>query len=149
MSTHRASLEWHRETNDFVYQTYNRDHQWVFDGGIKVTASASPYFLGNPACVDPEEAFVASLASCHMLTFLAIAAKKRFVVNSYSDQAVGYLEKNAAGQYALTEVTLKPKIDWGGERTPSAEELKQMHDGAHHQCFIANSVKTEVNIESQ
>lgn len=148
MSTHQARLEWRRETNEFVYQTYNRDHQWVFDGGIKVMASASPNFLGNPACVDPEEAFIASLASCHMLSFLAIAAKKRFVVDSYKDCAVGCLEKNAAGHYALTEVNLKPKINFGGERTPSAEELEQMHDLAHHQCFIANSVKTEVTIKS-
>lgn len=147
MSEHQVTLRWQRESSDFTYQTYNRDHQWAFDGGVVVQASASPGFLGNPSCVDPEEAFIAALASCHMLTFLAIAARKRFVVDRYNDQAVGFLGKNPEGRYALARVMLKPKIVFGGERTPSAEDLRQMHEGAHRQCFIANSVKTQVIVE--
>ncbi len=147
MSEHQVTLRWQRESSDFSYQTYNRDHQWAFDGGVVVPASASPGFLGNPSCVDPEEAFIAALASCHMLTFLAIAARKRFVVDRYNDQAVGLLGKDPEGRYALIRVTLKPQIVFGGERAPSEEELRRMHEGAHRQCFIANSVKTEVSLE--
>ncbi len=147
MSEHQVTLRWQRESSDFTYQTYNRDHQWAFDGGVVVQASASPGFLGNPSCVDPEEALIAALASCHMLTFLAIAARKHFMVDRYNDQAVGFLGKNPEGRYALTRVMLKPQIVFGGERAPSAEDLRQMHEGAHRQCFIANSVKTQVIIE--
>src|SRR5246500_1326179 len=95
MSEHTATVEWKRETPDFGYQTYNRDHNWTFDGAITVRASATPAYLGSATCVDPEEAFVASLSSCHMLTFLAVAAKKKFVLDSYEDEAGGHLEKNA------------------------------------------------------
>jgi len=147
MSEHQVKVEWKRETPDFAYQSYNRDHDWTFDGGITVRASAAPAYLGSERCVDPEEAFVASLSSCHMLTFLAIACKKRFVVDGYRDHAVGILEKDAAGRLAITKVTLRPQIRYGGDRAPSAEELAQLHDQAHHACFIANSVKTEVRVE--
>ena len=147
MSEHKVSVEWKRETPDFSYQTYNRDHDWAFDAGITVRASAAPAYLGNERCVDPEEAFVASLSSCHMLTFLAIAARKGFVVDSYLDHAVGILGKDAAGRLAITKVTLSPRIQFGGERAPTSADLGQMHEQAHHACFIANSVKTEVAIE--
>src|SRR5262249_14305000 len=123
------------------------DHDWIFDGGVTVRASAAPGYLGNARCVDPEEAFVASLSSCHMLTFLAIACKKRFVVDTYHDPAVGLLEKDAEGKLAITKVTLRPQVQFGGDKTPTAEELSQMHDQAHHACFIANSVKTDVRVE--
>jgi organic hydroperoxide reductase OsmC/OhrA len=106
----------------------------------------SPAYLGNPANVDPEEAFVASLSSCHMLTFLAIACKQKFVLDSYEDEAVGHMEKNAEGKMAITRVDLHPKITWGGDRIPSAEQLDKMHHAAHENCFIANSVKTEVTV---
>jgi organic hydroperoxide reductase OsmC/OhrA len=149
MSEHRATIEWRRDTPDFAYATYNRDHDWSFDAGITVRASAAPAYQGNEKCVDPEEAFVASLSSCHMLTFLAIAAKKRFVVDEYRDQAVGVLGKDAAGHLAITKVTLRPQVRFGGEQTPNPEELRQLHDQAHHACFIANSVKTEVVVEPQ
>jgi organic hydroperoxide reductase OsmC/OhrA len=149
MSEHTATIVWGRGTPDFAYETYNRDHDWSFDAGITVRASANPAYLGSESCVDPEEAFVASLSSCHMLTFLALAAKKRYVVDSYNDQAVGVLDKDAAGHLAMTKVTLRPQVSFGGERIPSPEELRQLHDRAHHACFIANSVKTEVVVEPQ
>ena len=112
-------------------------------------ASAAPAYLGNPKLVDPEEAFVASLSSCQMLTFLAIAAKKKFVLDEYVDEAVGHMEKNAEGKLAITRVTLKPRLKFSGDKQPTGEELKDMNHAAHEQCFIANSVKTEVTIEPQ
>jgi organic hydroperoxide reductase OsmC/OhrA len=147
MSEHKVTVAWKRETPDFSYANYNRDHDWAFDAGITIRASASPDYLGGEQCVDPEEAFVASLSSCHMLSFLAIASKKRFVVDSYHDEAVGVLGKNAAGHLAITTVTLRPRVQFSGEKTASADELAQMHDQAHHVCFIANSVKTDVIVE--
>jgi organic hydroperoxide reductase OsmC/OhrA len=147
MSEHNVTIEWKRETPDFTYRTYNRDHDWTFDAGITVRASAAPAYFGNPRCVDPEEAFVASLASCHMLTFLAVAAAKKFVVDGYQDEAVGVLGKDGTGKLAITKVTLHPRVQFGGEQAPTPEELIQMHDQAHHGCFIATSVKTEVTIE--
>ena len=107
---------------------------------------AAPAYLGNPANVDPEEAFVASLSSRHMLTFLAIACKQKFVLDSYEDDAIGHMEKNADGKMAITRVKLCPKIRWSGDRIPSAEELGKMHHFAHENCFIANSVKTEATV---
>ncbi|HWU38992.1 MAG TPA: OsmC family protein, partial [Candidatus Acidoferrum sp.] len=108
-----------------------------------------PGYRGNARCVDPEEVFVASLSSCQMLTFLALAAKERYVVDSYRDQAVGVLGKDPSGNWAMTKVTLRPEVRFGGERTPSTEELRQLQERAHHGCFIANSVKTEVVVEPQ
>ena len=147
MSEHKVILNWERGDAEFSYQKYPRDHSWSFDGGHRMTATAAPAYLGNPAHVDPEEAFVASLASCHMLTFLAIASKQRFVLDSYEDEAVGHLEKNADGRLAITRVELHPKITWSGGRKPSAEELEKLHHAAHENCFIANSVKTEVTVK--
>ena len=147
MSEHKATIEWKRESPDFTFETYNRDHDWSFDAGITVRASAAPAYKGNERCVDPEEAFVASLASCHMLTFLAVACKRRYVVDGYRDEAVGVLGKDAEGRLAITRVTLRPRVTFGGERTPTPEELRQLHEQAHHACFIANSVKTEVVVE--
>jgi organic hydroperoxide reductase OsmC/OhrA len=112
-------------------------------------ASAAPAYLGNPKLVDPEEAFVASLSSCHMLTFLAIACKKKFVLDDYVDEAVGLMEKNADGRLAITRVTLRQRLKFSGDKQPTAEELKEMNHAAHEQCFIANSVKTEVKVEPQ
>jgi len=148
MSEHKVTVEWKRETPDFEYQTYKRDHDWVFDAGITLRGSAAPAYMGNEQCVDPEEAFVASLSSCHMLTFLAIASRKRYVVDSYLDHAVGILAKDSAGNLAITKVTLRPEVRFSGKTLPTTEELRQLHDQAHHACFIANSVKTEVVVES-
>ena len=112
-------------------------------------ASAAPAYLGNPKLVDPEEAFVASLSSCQMLTFLAIAAKKKFVLDEYLDEAIGYMEKNAEGKLAITRVTLRPRLKFSGEKQPTAQEIEEMNHAAHEQCFIANSVKTEIKVEPQ
>ena len=146
MSEHKMTLSWKRATPDFQYQTYNRDHTWKFDGGHEMEASAAPAYLGNPKNVDPEEAFVASLSSCHMLTFLAIACKQKFVLDEYVDDAVGHMEKNADGRMAITRVELHPKITFSGDKQPTPEELEKMHHAAHENCFIANSVKTEVTV---
>lgn len=147
MSEHKVTVVWKRETPDFAYETYNRDHDWNFDAGVTVRASANPAYLGSESCVDPEEAFVASLSSCHMLTFLAMAARKRYVVDGYRDEAAGVLAKDAAGRLAMTRVTLKPEVRFGGENVPGPDVIHQLHIQAHHACFIANSVKTEVVVE--
>jgi organic hydroperoxide reductase OsmC/OhrA len=148
MSEHTITLEWKRESESFSYETYNRDHVWVFEGGVRVPASAAPAYRGNPAQVNPEEALVAALSSCHMLTFLAIAAKKRFVVDRYSDQAVGFLEKNQKGKLAMTRVILRPRIVFGGPTLPTPEQHAELHEVAHRECFIANSVTTAVTVET-
>jgi organic hydroperoxide reductase OsmC/OhrA len=145
MSEHVVDVSWSRGEHEFTYQSYSRDHSWTFDGGDTVTASANPAYLGSEAAVDPEEAFVAALASCHMLTFLAIAAKKRFVVNTYDDHAVGVMAKNEAGWLAITKVTLSPRIVFAGAE-PDTTTLDQMHQLAHDQCFIANSVTTQLTV---
>ncbi len=147
MSEHRVTLDWNRGGSDFTYQTYTRDHTWAFENGATVNASAAPGYLGNPDLVDHEEAFVASLSSCHMLTFLALACKKRFVVERYVDKAVGYMEKNDEGALAVTRVELRPEITFGGETHPSTEALDDLHHKSHDLCFIANSVKTTVSVE--
>ena len=149
MSEHKVTLTWKRGDKPFEYQKYSRDHTWKFNGGHEMQASAAPAYLGNPQLVDPEEAFVASLSSCQMLTFLAIAAKKKFVLDEYHDEATGYMEKNADGKLAITRVTLKLRLRFSGEKQPTAQEIEEMNHGAHEQCFIANSVKTEVKVETQ
>lgn len=146
MSEHRATIRWRRATPGFGYEEYSRDHGWSFDGGAEVRASAAPAYRGSPAGVDPEEALVAALSSCHMLTFLAIASRKGWVVDSYEDEAVGHLEKNTQGKLAVTRVALRPKIGFGG-KAPSAEELAALHQRAHQECFIANSVRAQVAVE--
>ena len=149
MSEHKITLEWKRESENFSYESYNRDHVLVFEGGARVSASAAPAYRGNPAHVNPEEGFVAALSSCHMLTFLAMAAKKRFVVDRYSDEAVGFLEKSPKGKLAITRVILHPQIVFGGTTSPTPEQIGALHEGAHRECFIANSVTTEVTVEAR
>ncbi|HEV8517953.1 MAG TPA: OsmC family protein [Burkholderiales bacterium] len=146
MSEHKANIKWTRGSVDFAYKTYSRDHTWRFDNGIEVPASAAPAYLGNAQRVDPEAAFVAALSSCHMLTFLALASNKGFVVDSYEDSAIGHLEKNAGGKLAITRVELHPKIIYGGAKQPTPADLEWLHDKAHRECFIANSVTTEVRV---
>ena len=146
MSEHKATIAWSRGAKEFTYESYSRDHTWRFDGGIEIAATAAPGFLGNPDLVDPEEAFVASVASCHMLTFLAVAARKRVVVERYEDSATGFMEKNADGKLAVTRVELRPRILFGGSKSPSADEIERLHHVAHENCFIANSVRTEIVI---
>jgi organic hydroperoxide reductase OsmC/OhrA len=145
MTTHNATIRWSRGGKDFTYKAYSRDHVWIANGN-EIPASATPAYLGNPNRVDPEAALVAALSSCHMLTFLALAANKGFVVESYEDSAVGHLEKNAAGKLAITRVELHPKIAYGGSKQPTAADLDWLHDKAHKECFIANSVTTDVKV---
>lgn len=146
MSEHRAFVTWTRSSADFTYMSYNRDHMWRM-GKTDVPASAAPAYRGNGDRVNPEDAMVAALSSCHMLTFLAIATKKKFSLDSYEDDASGVLEKNANGKLALTRVTLRPKIVWTKGVTVSPDELSAMHHSAHEECFIANSVTTDVKVE--
>ena len=148
MSEHKITLEWKRESEGFSYETYNRDHAVTFDGGVRVPASAAPAYRGNPAHVNPEECLVAALSSCHMLTFLAVAAKKQFVVDRYSDHAVGVLDKNQKGKLAITRVILHPRIVFGGPTAPTPEQIDALHERAHSECFIANSVTTDVTVEA-
>jgi organic hydroperoxide reductase OsmC/OhrA len=148
MSEHKISLEWKRESESFSYESYNRDHVSVFEGGARISASAAPAYRGNPAPVNSEEGLIAALSSCHMLTFLAMAAKKHFVVDRYSDQAVGFLEKNQKGKLGITRVILHPRIAFGGTTPPTPEQIVALHEGSHSECFIANSVTTEVTVEA-
>lgn len=144
MSEHRATLKWSREGSGFAYREYSRDHDWIFPNGHTVRASAAPKYLGSESCVDPEEAFVASLASCHMLTFLAVASMQGFVVDSYDDEAVGALAPNEAKKMIVKTVTLRPKTVFSGDKQPTREQLEELHHKAHGECFLANSVLTEV-----
>ena len=146
MSEHRAQLHWRRESPTFDYKTYNREHMWTFPkSGQTIDASAAPAYKGKTDHVDPEEAFVASIASCHMLTFLAIASMRTLTIDSYEDDAVGMMEKNAEGRLAITRVTLRPRIAFSGS-APDAATIEHMHHEAHEQCFIANSVKTAIAV---
>jgi len=147
MAEHRVTLKWLRESEDFSFKNYNRSHKWDFGHGITVSASAAPDYQGDPELVDPEQAFVAALSSCHMLTFLAIASQKKFVVDQYEDQASGVLGKNDTGKMALTEVTLRPRVIFGGDKQPDEQAIAQLHEAAHKNCFLANSVTTSINIE--
>jgi organic hydroperoxide reductase OsmC/OhrA len=146
MSEHKATIEWTRGGADFGIKNYSRNHVWRFAGGVETPASAAPAYLGDPTRVDPEAALVAALSSCHMLTFLAVASMKGFVVDSYEDPAVGWLEKNAVGKLALTRVELRPRIAFSGDKRPTPEDLAAMHEKAHKECFIANSVTTAVTV---
>ena len=148
MSEHRATIDWRRSSTDFTYLTYNRAHDWRFHA-VTVPASATKEYRGEEDRVNPEEALVAALSSCHMLTFLAVAAKRKLSLDSYRDEAVGVLEKNAEGKLAITRVTLRPKIVWTEGAAVSREDLDKMHHDAHAGCFIANSVKTEVVVDPQ
>jgi len=152
MAEHTATVSWSRFDAAFTDNRYSRAHRWMFDGGATIPASSSPHSVpipqSDPMGVDPEEAFVASLSSCHMLWFLSIAAKRGFVVDHYEDQAIGTLARDESGCLAMTRVVLRPDVAFNGARVPNDDELREMHDEAHHSCFIANSVRTEVVVES-
>lgn len=148
MSEHRATISWKRTSADFTYDSYNRDHIWHIDGGIDVPASSAPDYRGTMERVDPERALIAALSSCHMLTFLALCARKRIVVDAYEDAASGVMTKNANGKLYVSHCTLRPRIVWGGP-APSAAEIEALHHKAHEECFIANSVLTEITVEPQ
>lgn len=152
MSSYSATVRW--SSNDqslFADGRYSRAHQWAFDGGALVAASASPHNVpsgtADETAVDPEEAFVAAVASCHMLFFLDYARRAGFVVDSYEDEAVGHVERRADGTLAVTKVTLRPKTSFVGDRQPDADEIDLLHHRSHRDCFIANSINSEVSIE--
>jgi organic hydroperoxide reductase OsmC/OhrA len=152
MSEYTADLLWARDpAEDFLGNRYSRRHTIRFDGGAELAGSSSPHSVPLPwsdaSAVDPEEAFVASLASCHMLWFLALAGKRKFCVDRYADHPVGVMEKNAQGRVAVTRVTLRPAVVFSGEARPSRAEIEQLHHAAHEACYIANSVKSEVLCE--
>jgi organic hydroperoxide reductase OsmC/OhrA len=148
--SYTATVEWRRGEGDFAKGRYSRAHVWRFDGGIELAASSSPNVVPKPfsveEAVDPEEAFIASLASCHMLTFIDIARRAGFVTESYADEAEGVMERLEAGRWWIAKVTLRPRIAFSG-REPTAAELAVLHHEAHEGCFIANSVKTEIVVE--
>lgn len=147
-----ATVSWKRGDAVFTDMKFSRAHLWSFDGGITVPGSSSPHSVRVPYsradAVDPEEAFVAALSSCHMLTFLYLAAKQGFVVDSYDDEAVGVMTKNERGKLFVSKVALRPRITFSGAKQPSDAELADLHHHAHEECFIANSVLTEVVVET-
>ena len=152
MSTYTATIQWSRQPGEaFTDRRYARRHAWAFDGGQTVPASASPQVvrppLSDPAGVDPEEALVAALASCHMLFFLDFASRAGFAVASYRDDPVGVMEKDARQREWMSRITLKPQIKFDGEKRPSAAEVAALHAKAHDHCYIANSIKAEVRVE--
>jgi organic hydroperoxide reductase OsmC/OhrA len=147
--THHATTIWRRQTESFAYDDYNRAHEVRFGGGETVPWSAAKEFKGDAERPNPEEAFVAALSTCHMLTFLAIAARRRFTVDSYEDEAVGRMTKNHAGKLWVSHVILRPRVAFGGDRKPTKDEMADMHHLAHENCFIALSVKTAVTVEHE
>ncbi len=152
MSIHTATIRWQCDTGNFADDTYSRGHVWEFDGGAVVAASAAPDVVPAPMSiaenVDPEEAFVASLSSCHMLFFLSFAARRGHSIDEYVDEAVGEMQKDDQGRTSITKVTLRPRIVWSGDNLPTEKQKEKLHHQAHNHCFIANSVKTEIVIEA-
>jgi organic hydroperoxide reductase OsmC/OhrA len=146
-----AEIIWERGDAVFSDNRYSRRHRWRFDGGLEVPGSSAPQSvpvpMSDPAAVDPEEAFIASLSSCQMLWFLAIAGKRKFRVDRYRDQASGILEKNAAGKLWMSVVTLHPEVQFSGELLPTPQQIEEMHHSAHTECYIANSVSSQVRVE--
>jgi organic hydroperoxide reductase OsmC/OhrA len=151
MGSHTATVTWQRKANEaFIDNKYSRGHLWEFDGGAQVQASASPHIVRFPysiaANVDPEEAYIAALSSCHMLFFLSLTASAGFVVDDYADHAVGRMAKNEAGRTVVTEIVLSPVVRYKGS-SPSREKEEHLHHEAHEACFLANSVKTKITVQ--
>ena len=151
MKQFEATVAWQRDKQSFADQRYSRRHEWIFDGGARVPASSSPLSvpvpMSDPTAVDPEEALVAAASSCHMLFFLSFAAQRGFVVDSYRDRAVGYLDKDANGVIWMSKIALRPEIVFS-LTPPTAAELDAIHHHAHSRCYIANSIKAEVVVEA-
>lgn len=147
-----ATIAWQRGAQPFSDNLYSRAHSWSFDGGLSVPASSSPLSvrvpMSDPAAVDPEEALVAALSGCHMLFFLSIAQQQGYVVDDYRDHAVGTMDRNADGRMAITRITLRPAIAFGGDRQPTPEQVAAIHHSAHEHCYIANSIKADVVVEA-
>lgn len=153
MSTYTAQLLWERGDDDFLGKRYSRRHSVAFDGGARTLWSSSPQHvpvpLSDAAAIDPEEALVAAISSCHMLWFLALAAKQGYCVDRYADEPAGEMGRNAEGRLAITVVTLRPAVQFSGEKLPSAADLAHLHERAHEECYVANSVRSEIRIEPQ
>ena len=153
MSEHQAVVRWQRGNAEFARGRYSRAHEWRFDGGAVVPASASPAVVrapwSDPAGVDPEEALVAAASSCHMLWFLSLAAERGFVVESYEDEAVGSMGRLANGREGIADIVLRPRVRFAGEKHPDATETSAMHEAAHEHCFIANSLKSVIRVETE
>ena len=147
MAEHHVTIRWQRTTPDFDYKTFDRTHTWHFSGGQTLQGSSSPTYFGNPTLANPEEGLVAALSSCFMLTFLSIAALKRFVVESYEDQAEGEMGKNEHNKTMVSQITLHPRVVFSSDRLPDAETLAHMYRKAEENCFVSNSLQTEVVIE--
>ena len=151
MHRYEATISWRRDGAAFSDNRYSRGHEWSFDGGVRVPASSSPTVVPEPmslaSAVDPEEALVASTASCHMLWFLSVAAKRGYVVERYEDAAFGTMGKGANGKVAFTRIVLRPVIEFAGEKQPDAAALARLHETAHAECFIANSLRCDVVVE--
>ncbi len=152
MSEHTATIEWKRGEHPFAKGRYSRRHEWRFDGGAVVGASSSPHVVrepfSDPTAVDPEEAFVAALSSCHMLWFLSIAAERGFIVDDYVDEPVGHMREDDAGKSVIAELVLRPRVTFNGAQPPR-ERIDEIHHAAHEHCFLANSVKTAIRVEVQ
>ena len=152
MSTYTATIQWQRTSNAFAQNEYSRKHEWTFDGGISVPASASPEIVpepfSDPAAIDPEEAFIASLSSCHMLWFLSITSREGYIVDDYTDQVQGKMEKNQEGKLAITQVILQPVVRFGGNQRPNQSVFDELHHRAHQRCYIAHSVRTAITIDA-
>ena len=153
MAEHRATVRWEQAGGPFAKRQYSRAHTWSFDGGAMVPAAASPHAVPlqftDASAVDPEEAYIAAIASCHMLSFLPLAALAGFEVLRYEDEAVGRMAKNGRGQYWVSEVDLAPRITWGEGKAPSAEQEAELHHRAHDDCYIASSVRTDIRVRPQ
>ncbi len=151
MSTHTATVDWQRGDAEFARGRYSRRHEWRFDGGATIAASPSPDVVPAPwsdaSAVDPEEAFVAAISSCHMLWFLSLAADRGFIVDRYEDEAVGTMSRIAPGRHAITEVVLRPRIAFAAGKAATGAEVDALHESAHERCFIANSVKATIRVE--
>lgn len=153
MSEHYAKVSWQRSTSEaFSDSKYSREHQWHFDGGMVIKASSSPHVVPLPYSVetnvDPEEAFIASVSSCHMLFFLAFAAKSNFIIDEYIDDAIGLMEKGADNRTSITKITLRPKVVFSGELQPTKVDVEELHRQSHERCFIANSINSKVVVEA-
>jgi len=151
LSKHTANIRWERRTLPFEQNRYSRVHEWAFDGGMKLRASSSPGVvpapLSDPAAVDPEEAFLASLSSCHMLWFLSLAAAKGITVDAYEDEAEGTLVPLGDGRRALGNIRLHPKVTLGSQASP--EQIERLHREAHHQCFLANALRADLEVSPE
>ena len=154
MATYEAMVQWRRAADErFIDQKYSRAHDWLFDGGARVRGSSSPHSVrppfSDPSAVDPEEALVAALSSCHMLFFLWIAAKRGFAILSYKDAAIGIMTEDERGRESITKVTLRPHVVFDGDMRPTESEVEAMHHESHERCYIANSVKADVVIDGR